>query len=71
MVHLCDLYQAASALAQQGERVITSDELSGVQALERLHPALPMRPEQVERQEFEYVRHGTATFSAEPGFGHR
>jgi hypothetical protein len=62
VTHLCDLYQAAPLLAEQGERVITSDELSGVQALERLHPTLPMRPKQVERQEFEYVRHGTATF---------
>lgn len=62
MTHLCDLYQAAPVLAEQGERVITTDELSGVQALERLHPKLPMRPGQVERQEFEYVRHGTATF---------
>jgi transposase len=62
VTHLCDLYQAAPVLAQQGERVITTDELSGVQALERLHPGLPIRPGQVERQEFEYVRHGTATF---------
>lgn len=62
VTHLCDLYQAAPMLAQQGERVITTDELSGVQALERLHPTLPMRPGQVARQEFEYVRHGTATF---------
>jgi transposase len=62
VAHLCDLYQAAPELAEQGERVITTDELSGVQALERLHPALPMRPGQVERREFEYVRHGTATF---------
>ncbi len=62
MTHLCDLYQAAPVLAEQGERVITTDELSGVQARERLHPGLPMRPGQVERQEFEYVRHGTATF---------
>jgi hypothetical protein len=62
VAHLCDLYQAAPVLAEQGERVITTDELSGVQALERLHPGLPMRPGQVERHEFEYVRHGTATF---------
>ena len=62
VAHLCALYQAAPSRAEQGERVITTDELSGVQALERLHPSLPMRPGQVERREFEYVRHGTATF---------
>ena len=57
-----DLYQRAPALAQQGERIISNDELSGVQALERTHPGLPLRPGQVERREFEYIRHGTLTF---------
>jgi transposase len=42
--------------------VISSDELSGVQALERKHPGLPMAPGKVERIEFEYIRHGTCTF---------
>lgn len=31
-----------------------------MQALERAHPTLPMKPGMVERREFEYVRHGTA-----------
>ena len=38
------------------------DELSGVQALERKYPKLPMAPGKVERQEFEYKRHGTQCF---------
>ena len=42
-----------------GTRVVCTDELTGIQALERKHPTLPMRPGQVERQEFEYIRHGT------------
>ncbi len=33
--------------------------MTGVQALQRVAPTLPMRPGQVERQEFEYIRHGT------------
>jgi len=33
-----------------------------VQALERKHPGLPPTPGRVERREFAYVRHGTATF---------
>ena len=41
---------------------MSTDELSGVQALERKHPTLPMRPGYVERQEFEYKRHGTQCF---------
>jgi hypothetical protein len=36
--------------------------LTGVQALERKHPGLPLRPGKVERREFEYIRHGTLTF---------
>jgi hypothetical protein len=38
---------------------MSTDEMTGIQALERLHPCLPMLPAQVERQEFEYERHGT------------
>jgi putative transposase len=53
------VYREAPALAAQGDRVVTTDELTGVQALERKHPGLPMVPGKVERQEFEYVRHGT------------
>ncbi len=38
---------------------MSTDELTGVQALERKHPGLPLVPGKVERREFEYVRHGT------------
>ncbi len=40
---------------------MTTDELTGIQALERAHPSLPLAPGKVERREFEYVRHGTCT----------
>lgn len=40
-------------------RVLSVDEKTGIQALERLHPTLPMKPGRVERREFEYIRHGT------------
>jgi transposase len=59
---VCALYQAAPALTAAGERVLSTDELTGVQALERKHPGLPLAPGKVERREFEYVRHGTTTF---------
>ena len=39
--------------------MVSTDEKSGIQALERLYPSLPMLPGLVERQEHEYVRHGT------------
>jgi putative transposase len=36
--------------------------MTGVQALERAAPGLPLRPGKVERREFEYIRHGTLSF---------
>ena len=59
---ICDLYREAPALVQSGERVMSTDELTGVQALERKHPGLPLAPGKVERREFEYIRHGTRSF---------
>lgn len=46
-------------LHQQGVHVVSTDEKTGIQALERAAPTLPMKPGQVERREFEYERHGT------------
>ena len=42
--------------------MVSNDELTGVQALQRKHPGLPLRPGKVERREFEYIRHGTLSF---------
>jgi len=56
------LYQQSPELAKRGEAVISTDEMTGVQALERKHPGLPMAPGKVERREFEYIRHGTLSF---------
>ena len=56
------IYRAATTRAAQGERTVSTDEMTGVQALERAAPGLPMRPGAVERREFEYVRHGTLSF---------
>jgi hypothetical protein len=43
---------------------MSCDEMTGVQALERLHPSLPMLPGHVERKEVEYIRHGTQSLIA-------
>jgi hypothetical protein len=59
---ICTLYRVAPELAERGERVVSTDELTGVQALERKYPGLPPAPGKVERREFEYVRHGTLAF---------
>ena len=56
------LYKQAPELAKQGQRIESTDEMTGVQALERKYPDLPMSPGKVERREFEYIRHGTLAF---------
>jgi hypothetical protein len=56
---VCAVYEAAPAGHADGTHTVSTDEKTGIQALERLHPALAMRPGKIERQEFEYVRHGT------------
>jgi len=58
IVQGCEVYAQAQQRAKQGERTISLDELTGVQALERKHPDLPMQPGHVLRREFEYIRHG-------------
>jgi transposase len=64
MADLTTLYAQAPALVEAGERVLSTDEMTGLQALERKHPTLPMEPGCVERREFEYIRRGTLTLIA-------
>jgi transposase len=56
---VCETYADALRLHNEGAHVISTDEKTGIQALERLHPTLPTRPGRTERIEFEYRRHGT------------
>ena len=56
---ICDLYRSVGELHAQGFYVVSTDERTGMQALERLHPTLPTIPGSIERVEFEYIRHGT------------
>ena len=42
-----------------GGHIVSTDEITGVQALERIAPSQPMRPGRPARHEFEYKRHGT------------
>ena len=68
---ICRLYHQAFELDEEGVHLISTDEKTGIQALERLHPTRPMEPGKPEAQEFEYVRHGTqaliATFDVVTG----
>jgi hypothetical protein len=57
-------YLAAQALHEQGVHVVSTDEKTGIQAIERDAPALSMRPGLPEKQEFNYDRHGTLCLTA-------
>jgi transposase len=46
-------------LSKHGVHTVSVDEMTGIQALERIAPTQPMQPGRVERREFEYTRHGT------------
>jgi len=54
-----------------GCHVASTDEMTGIQALERAAPTKPLRPGCPERREHEYIRHGTlsliATFNVATG----
>jgi putative transposase len=56
------VYRTARERTEVGQRTVSTDELTHVQALERLAPDLPPRPGLVTRREFEYIRHGTCSF---------
>ncbi len=59
---VCDTYQEAPALARdQGTHTVSTDEMTGLQALERSAPDQPMTYGRPERIEAEYTRHGTLT----------
>jgi transposase len=61
---VCSTYAEAETVHEQGGHVVSTDEKTGIQALERLHPTLPTRPGLTERIEFEYRRHGTSCLIA-------
>jgi len=56
---VCDAYAQAQQLNEQGVHTVSTDEKTGMQALERIAPTKPARPGFIERVEFEYKRHGT------------
>jgi hypothetical protein len=61
---VCKLYHQAQELHEQGVHVISTDEKTGIQALEPIHPVHPMGPGQPEAVEFEYERNGTQALIA-------
>ena len=66
MATVCEAYEQAGRLAEQGIHLVSTDEKTGIQALERLYPDIPMGPGRVQRREHEYQRHGTLCLTANP-----
>jgi transposase len=59
---VCSSYLEAPRLyAEANTHTVCIDEMTGIQALERVAATLLMQPGQVECREFEYERHGTVT----------
>jgi len=59
---VCACYREAPRLyAEANTHTVCTDEMTGIQALQRSAATLPMKPGQVECREFEYQRHGTTT----------
>lgn len=50
---VCDTYQQAPQQHEQGNYTVSVDEMTGIQALERMAATKPARPGLVERREFE------------------
>jgi transposase len=57
---ICDLYRKAP----KDSVVLSIDEKTSIQAVERKHLDRPPLPGRFRRQEFEYIRHGTQTLIA-------
>jgi transposase len=58
------LYLVAPDLAKAGTHLVSLDEMTGIQALERIAPTKPVQVDQPARREFEYARHGTVSLIA-------
>jgi hypothetical protein len=61
---VCEAYEQAGRLAEQGIHVVSTAEKTGIQALERLYPDIPMGPGRVRGRAHEYKRHGTLCLTA-------
>jgi transposase len=58
------VYAYAPLLSSLGGHIVSCDEMTGIQALERIATTKPMQPGREERREFEYLRHGTLSLIA-------
>jgi hypothetical protein len=66
---VCKSYEQAQENLEQGVNTVSTDEKTGIQALERAAEDKPMKPGMARRVEYEYVRHGTQALIASFGVG--
>jgi putative transposase len=56
---LCELNAQAAELYKKGIHLISTDKKTEIRALERANPTMRMKVGNCEKQEFNYIRHGT------------
>lgn len=61
---VCRTYEQAPELARQGGHTVSVDEKTSIQARGTPYPTLPMKACLPERQEFNYIRHGSVALIA-------
>jgi putative transposase len=62
---VCDTYSSAlERWENEGIKTVSTDEKTGMQALQRNAPDLPAKQRQNRKQEYEYTRHGTLCLTA-------
>lgn len=61
---ICEIYQRAAELSADGIKVYSSDECTGIQAKERLNKDKAIKCGTPRRVEYEYIRHGTMSLTA-------
>ena len=64
MLDIVDLYLRAPKMHLNNEIVLSVDEKTSIQALQRKYPSKPILPGQRELTEHEYIRHGTRCLTA-------
>ena len=60
---ICGLYQDTQELTREGAHIVSTDEMTGIQALEHKYPDKLPLPGQCAKMEFEYIRHGTTSLT--------
>lgn len=58
---ICGIYQNAQEASQKDQHIISTDEMTGIQALEHKYPDKLPLPGQCAKMEFEYIHHGTTS----------